>query len=138
MTTKPERVVDASILADALARRVRRGDAARRALSSANAMFVPDIAYAEAASALRRMNLAGELDGQSFDETMAELQMMPLVARPTRPLPGRAAQLRRSLSTYDALYVALAEGLGCPLVTVDVRLASAPGPRCQVELLAVE
>lgn len=34
----------------------------------------------------------------------------------------------------DAVYVALAEGLGAPLLTTDVRLASASGNRARVEL----
>jgi predicted nucleic acid-binding protein len=33
-------------------------------------------------------------------------------------------------------YVAAAEALGLPLVTADARLASAPGVRCAVEVLA--
>jgi predicted nucleic acid-binding protein len=33
---------------------------------------------------------------------------------------------RRNLTPYDATYVALAERLGCPLLTTDRALASAP------------
>ena len=41
------------------------------------------------------------------------------------PLAARAWQLRHSLSFYDALYLALAERLDCPLVTADARIARA-------------
>jgi predicted nucleic acid-binding protein len=34
------------------------------------------------------------------------------------------------VSAYDAWYVAVAEHTGVPLVTLDRRLASAPGPTC--------
>jgi len=34
---------------------------------------------------------------------------------------------------YDALYVALAEALDAPLLTLDRRLARASGLRCAVE-----
>lgn len=39
----------------------------------------------------------------------------------------RLWELRDNLSAYDATYVALAEALGCPLLTADRRLAGAPG-----------
>jgi len=46
-------------------------------------------------------------------------------------------QLRDNLTVYDAAYVALAEALGVPLVTVDHRLAAATGPRCTIETIAL-
>ena len=50
------------------------------------------------------------------------------------PLVWRVWELRSNLTTYDASYVALAERLGCTLVTLDARIARAPGLRCQVEV----
>lgn len=47
----------------------------------------------------------------------------------------RAWELRDNATPYDAVYVALAELLGCPLLTGDQRLARAPGIRCPVEVL---
>ena len=46
----------------------------------------------------------------------------------------RAYELRANVTTYDAAYLALAEGLSCTLVTADSRLAQAPGLGCQVEV----
>ncbi len=48
----------------------------------------------------------------------------------------RCWELRDNLSSYDAAYVALAEVLECSLLTADSRLGSAPGLRCQLEVLA--
>jgi predicted nucleic acid-binding protein len=41
-------------------------------------------------------------------------------------LSERAWQLRANITFSDACYVVLAEALGCPLLTADLRLASAP------------
>jgi predicted nucleic acid-binding protein len=53
-------------------------------------------------------------------------------ARPYELLAPRAWQLRHDLSSYDAGYVALAELTSTTLVTLDRRLAAAPGLHCPV------
>jgi predicted nucleic acid-binding protein len=40
-----------------------------------------------------------------------------------------------NLTAHDAVYVALAESLGAPLLTRDARLASASGTTAKIELL---
>jgi len=47
----------------------------------------------------------------------------------------RVWELRDNVSAYDATYVALAELLGCALVTADGRLAGAPNLRCSVTVV---
>ncbi|HEX4345674.1 MAG TPA: PIN domain-containing protein [Solirubrobacteraceae bacterium] len=47
-------------------------------------------------------------------------------------LAPRAWALRANLSVYDASYVALAELADARLVTLDGRIAGAPGVRCEV------
>jgi predicted nucleic acid-binding protein len=44
----------------------------------------------------------------------------------------RIWQLRRNLTAYDAAYVALGEALQCPLLTLDERIARAPGLQLEV------
>jgi predicted nucleic acid-binding protein len=53
----------------------------------------------------------------------------------TGPLADAAWQLRGDITYYDALYVALAAGLGAPLVTMDARLSRAPGLTCAIEVV---
>jgi predicted nucleic acid-binding protein len=43
--------------------------------------------------------------------------------------------LRRNLTSYDAVYVALAEGLASPLITCDGPLGKAPGHAATVEVV---
>ncbi len=49
---------------------------------------------------------------------------------PFAPFEERIWELRHNLTAYDAWYVAVAEALDCPLVTLDIRLSRAPGPTC--------
>ena len=54
---------------------------------------------------------------------------------PHPPLRPRAWELRDNVSFYDGLYVALSERTDLALLTADVKLSEAPGPRCVVELV---
>ena len=65
-----------------------------------------------------------------------KLREIALTKLQTKSLLGRAYELRHNVGAYDAMYVALAEILQCPLITTDIRLANAPGVRCEIELLA--
>ncbi len=56
------------------------------------------------------------------------------VCHPHTPLMERIWALGENLTAYDAAYVALAEALDAPLVTMDARLAQVPGHRAAVEL----
>ena len=51
---------------------------------------------------------------------------------PFAPFAERVWALRENLTSYDAWYVALAEVLDCPLVTLDRRLSRASGPVCEI------
>jgi predicted nucleic acid-binding protein len=64
-----------------------------------------------------------------------DLRSLPIRRVPHTLLLERCWELRANLTTYDAVYVALAELIGAPLVTLDARLAEAPGPTCAIELL---
>ena len=84
---------------------------------------------------LRKRWLSGDLDDRRFLSAVIDLESLPFTRYPTLRLMQRAYELRASVTVYDATYVALAEALGCDLVTGDQRLASAPGITCPVQLL---
>ncbi|ADP79959.1 type II toxin-antitoxin system VapC family toxin [Pseudofrankia inefficax] len=96
------------------------------------ALFAPELMPFEAANILRRHLLAGILDPSEATLAHADLLAMPVRRLAYASLADRAWDLRANLTAYDAAYVALAEALPAPLVTLDARLGRASGPRCEV------
>jgi predicted nucleic acid-binding protein len=89
----------------------------------------------EVANTLRRLVRLGELDIRRAEGAMIDLAALALVRFPHTPFLGRIWELRDRFTAYDAAYVALAEELGAPLLTLDARLARAGGHRATVELI---
>ena len=79
----------------------------------------------EVLSALGRMHRDGTLAADIVAGHLDGLAGLPVERRPITDLLGEAWRLRNNLSLADALYVALAESLGLPLLTADARLAAA-------------
>ncbi|HEX2058615.1 MAG TPA: type II toxin-antitoxin system VapC family toxin [Actinomycetota bacterium] len=127
-------VVDASVVVTALLVTTARGDRYRRRLA-ADELHAPHVVDLEVISALRRRRAARALDDQRAAAAVEDLMDLPITRYPHRPLTPRIWELRPNVNPYDAAYVALAEALGCPLVTADSKLARSPGLRCEVELI---
>lgn len=87
----------------------------------------PDLVNAEVVSVLRRWRAGDHIDAGAADRALARLARMDLVRFTTGGLIEAMWSLRHNLTPYDASYVALARRLGCPLLTLDARLAGAPG-----------
>ena len=84
---------------------------------------------------LRRAVLSGTLNAAHARRALDDLGDLPLQRAAHLGLIDRAWQLRSKLSFHDALYIALAERVDEPLVTLDARLARAPGLRAAVEVI---
>ena len=127
--------MDASVVANFLAEDGHAGRVARVAVSRAEGVSLPDLADVETAAVLRKRWIAKELTDERFAEALATLLDLPFQRYPAVAMLQRAYELRSTVTVYDAAYVALAESLDCPLLTVDARLARAPGPRCEIQVL---
>ena len=127
-------VTDASVLATALADDGADGDRARGRLSG-HRLTAPELIDLEVLSVLRRHHRAGLLDNKRADLALVDLVALPLKRVAHLPLVRRCWELRDTVTAYDAAYIALAELVGCPLITADTKLASAPGIRCTVDVL---
>ena len=128
-------VVDASVLANALADDGADGAIARGRLIDAVPIAAPDLIDVETVAVLRKRWIAGDLTDERFSDAIEDLEDLDLTRYPALPLMRRAFELRSNGTAYDATYVALAERIGCTLLTADQRLAKAPTITCPVEVL---
>jgi predicted nucleic acid-binding protein len=125
-------VVDASALIDAL---VGPTAVATARLSREPVLHGPHLLPLEVASALRKLVTDHRLSERGGRQALDKLTALPLRLHPHIPLLPRVWELRANLTVYDAVYAALAETLGLPLVTADARLSRAPRLRCVVEVV---
>lgn len=128
-------VLDASVVALAVgaehddARRVRDSFAGER-------LYAPELVDLEVASYIRRGRRAGSIGSQRAVQALAALALLPIARVSHTPFLSRIWELHDNLTPYDAAYVALAETMEARLLTVDARLARAPGIRCEVVLVS--
>lgn len=127
-------VVDASVVATALADDGESGDRARARLRGEQ-LVAPELLDVEVLSAWRRQAAAGQLGRRRALLALTDLGDLRVRRVSQRPLLARCWELRENVTAYDAVYVALAEQLDVVLLTADARLAGAPVVRCEVELL---
>ena len=111
-----------------------RNGAARAALAEQQ-VHTPHLVDAEVAHALRRLSANGQLAADVAGEALGTWVALGLTRHPVHPLLGRVWQLRENVTAYDAAYVALAEALGCALLTADRRSARASGPACPITVV---
>lgn len=126
-------VVDASALVLALADEGERGDRARALLAAGGEWVAPEHLLIEVMQSLRGLYLAKELTAGQVAELAAQLPGLTVRTVEVAPLLGRIWELKDNLTPDDAAYVAVAERFGVPLVTADLRLMRASGPRCEIQ-----
>ena len=88
-------------------------------------LFAPDLLIPEVLGFFRRMASQKRLPAADADRLAQVFQSAPVEYVPVWPHTARIWELRHVLSPYDACYLAIAEELGAPLVTCDLRLARA-------------
>lgn len=129
------RVIDACILANALADDGVDGEITHRELRAAGDVAAPDVIDVETVAVLRKRWLRRTLNERRLNTAVTHLLQMDFERVPTRRLVRRAVELRANVSAYDTCSVALAESLGCELLTADERLAAATGPQCPIRVV---
>ena len=103
---------------------------------NSRSLEVPHVVDLEVASALRRLDAAGVVPERRARAALEDLLRLPLVRYPAAALMPRIWELRRTLTTYDASYIALAEALAVPLVTADAKFARSHEHRAEIDLVS--
>ena len=130
-------VVDASCLFEVLVG-TARAPLVRQSLVEDPDQAAPHIVDVEVLSVVRRELLAGHLDAIAAEQAVEDLHDWPAERYGHRSLLAHAWELRFNVRGWDAVYVALAEGLDATLITMDHRLGRVHGLRCHVQVLADE
>jgi predicted nucleic acid-binding protein len=126
-------VVDASVLVAILAGEEDVGWVEKQLTGGTRrALWAPHLIDAEVGHSLRRLVATGKLAEDRAANGLRDLVGLPLRRIVHAGLLERAWQLRHNLSFYDGLYVALAEQLGTPLLTLDARLAKATAAATEI------
>lgn len=100
-------------------------------------LAAPHLIDSEVTHVLRGLVHRGDLSQEQGDLALEGFMQLTLTRFPADWLRTRMWALRHNLSAYDATYVALAEMTeASALLTTDARLANAPGPECNIELLS--
>lgn len=127
-------VVDASAAVEWLLR-LPLGAVVGERLGRERTLHAPHLLAVEVAQVVRRYVARGDVGPERGAQAMADLADLDIAHHPHEPLLPTMWRLRQNLTAYDAAYVALAEVLDVPLLTLDARLAAAPGHGARVELV---
>ena len=126
-------VCDASAVVAVLLDSGSDGQWATARLTDAD-LFAPTLLPYQCTNVIRRAELSGAISADQAAQAHADLLDLAVDLWPYDVLATRTWELRANLSGYDAAYVALAEILAAPLVTLDQRIQRAPGITCSVSV----
>jgi predicted nucleic acid-binding protein len=128
-------VVDASVLANVVGDDGPDGKRARQEFRAAGDVAAPDLVDVETVAVLRKRWLRKSISAVRFAAAIGDLEDLAIDRYPTLRFMRRAYELRHSVTAYDATYIALAEAVGCQLLTSDQRVSRARGLQCPIRLL---
>jgi predicted nucleic acid-binding protein len=123
-------VVDSSVLIAALLDTGPQGVWAESILAG-GALHAPELIRAEATNTLRRLERAKHISTAEANAAHDDLTQLSLELFSFDPFAERVWELRHTVTSYDAWYVAVAEALKLPLATMDRKLSRASGIGCK-------
>ena len=98
-------------------------------------LIAPGLLWVEVARVLRAKTQDGALSRLRADAALADLLDLGVQEIEVEPVLVRAWQWRENFTIDDAMFTALAEASGQPILTTDLRLANAARAHARVEVL---
>jgi predicted nucleic acid-binding protein len=123
-------VLDASTVVAALIDTGPDGEWAEQFLALTD-LAAPHLMPAEVTNIVRRTLMKGLITSDVASLALADLDAIQVQLFEFSTFASRVWELRDNVTSYDAWYVALAEALSAPVVTLDDRLSRAVGPHCE-------
>ena len=123
-------VADSSVVVAALIDSGPHGDWAEEILEG-GLLLAPELILVEATNMFRRLERAKLIATPEANAAQEDLMQLDIELFPFEPFAGRIWELRHNVTSYDAWYVAIAEGLKLPLATLDESLSKSDGVTCK-------
>ena len=103
------------------------------------AFYAPDLLYVECANAVCKYVTLYRYPLRHAEAALETLTALALHPIPTQELflDAFALSIRHRISNYDACYLALAQGLSCPLITEDSNLTRTVRRHAEVPLYSL-
>ncbi|MCO5999142.1 type II toxin-antitoxin system VapC family toxin [Actinoallomurus rhizosphaericola] len=102
----------------------------------ARRVHAPTLIDAEVSSVVRGFTITSKpavrISVERAEQMLMDYSDLSITRYPMQPLQPRVLELRHNLTAYDAMYVALAEALGLPLLTDDAKFAAAAGHLAEI------
>lgn len=127
-------VVDASVILHVLID-PEKDPLVSEALDVAEKLVAPSYLDLEILNSLRKKVLSKLVTERRAARAVQDLSALPVERRSTDGLNSRIWAYCHNVTACDAAYIALAEALGCPLLTRDLRLKSAATAHTRVQLI---
>ena len=122
-------IVDTSVVVQVLIKDTYTSyaDALFDGLDENDVIHVPEFCLLECTNVLWKQVRFHDMSPIDADQLVRQLRSLPLATVPMESLLERALEigLQHNLAVYDSAYIALAERLNYPLVTVDNRQETA-------------
>jgi len=131
-------VLDASAALEWLVQGPAAAEVERRILAPNVYLHAPHLLDLEVAQNLRRFVTTGYLGEQDAHNALSEFLQLPITRHAHEPLVPRIWSLRANLTAYDAAYIALAEVLSVPLLTLDTKMRAGARHHARIELVGLQ
>ena len=113
-----------------------RGQRFKPVLTSADVdLHAPALCDVEVAATLRKLEMRRLVVGERARSALVDYLDMPVTVHGHRALMLRVHQLRANITSYDAVYVALAESMAAGLLTADAALRKAVARHTSLSLV---